>query len=74
MTAPFAFRAHQSRFAGGATDEFMAQMAKEHNNANCIAIGSRTVTEELALKMVSIWLDTEFEGGRHQIRIEKIEN
>ena len=55
-------------------NEWSAQMTKKHNNANCIAIGSRAVTEELALKMVSIWLDTEFEGGRHQIRIEKIEN
>ncbi len=54
-------------------NEWSAQMAKEHNNSNCIAIGSRIVTEEMALKMVSIWLDTEFEGGRHAIRIQKIE-
>lgn len=54
-------------------DEWSAQMTKEHNNANCIAIGARPVPEELALKIVGIWLDTEFEGGRHQRRVEKIE-
>ena len=54
-------------------DEWSAQMTKEHNNANCIAIGARPVPEALALKIVGIWLDAEFEGGRHQRRIEKIE-
>lgn len=54
-------------------NEWSAQMTKKHNNANCIAIGLRTVTEDLALKIVGIWLDTEFEGGRHIARIEKIE-
>ena len=54
-------------------NEWSAQMTKEHNNANCIAIGSRTVTKEMALKMVGIWLDAEFAGGRHKIRVEKIE-
>lgn len=55
-------------------DEWSAQMTKEHNNANCIAIGSRTTTEETALKMVGIWLDAKFKGGRHAIRVQKIEN
>ena len=54
-------------------NEWSAQMTKEHNNANCIAIGSRTVSEAIALKMVGIWLDAEFKGGRHAIRVEKIE-
>lgn len=54
-------------------DEWSAQMTKEHNNANCIAIGARPVSEELALKIVGIWLDAEFEGGRHTRRVEKIE-
>ena len=54
-------------------DEWSAQMTKAHNNANCISIGARPVPEELALKIVSIWLDSEYEGGRHQRRIEKIE-
>ena len=54
-------------------DEWSAQMTKEHNNANCISIGARPVSEALALKIVSIWLDSAFEGGRHQRRIDKIE-
>jgi len=54
-------------------DEWSAEMTKLHNNANCIAMGARPVSEELALKIVEIWLKTEFEGGRHLRRIEKIE-
>lgn len=54
-------------------DEWSAEMTKLHNNANCIAMGARPVSEALALKIVGIWLDTEFEGGRHIRRIEKIE-
>jgi ribose 5-phosphate isomerase B len=55
-------------------DEWSAQMTKEHNDANCIAIGARPVNEELALKIVGTWLDAEFEGGRHQRRVRKIED
>ncbi len=54
-------------------DEWSAQMTKEHNDANCISIGARPVPEALALKIVGIWLDAEFEGGRHQRRVDKIE-
>ena len=54
-------------------DEWSAEMTKLHNNANCIAMGARPVSEELALKIVGIWLDTEFEGGRHIARVNKIE-
>ncbi|MEN8661400.1 MAG: ribose 5-phosphate isomerase B [Lentimonas sp.] len=54
-------------------DEWSAKMTKLHNNANCIAMGARPVPEELALKLVGIWLDTEFEGGRHIARVDKIE-
>ncbi len=54
-------------------NEWSAEMTKLHNNANCIAIGARPVPEELALKIVATWLDTEFEGGRHTRRVEKIE-
>ncbi|MFU8847836.1 MAG: ribose 5-phosphate isomerase B [Opitutales bacterium] len=54
-------------------DEWSAQLTKEHNNANCIAIGARPVPEELALKIVARWLDSEFEGGRHARRVDKIE-
>lgn len=54
-------------------DEWSAEMTKLHNNANCIAIGARPVPEALALKLVGIWLDTEFEAGRHTRRVDKIE-
>lgn len=54
-------------------DEWSAQMTKEHNNANCIAIGARPVSETLAIKIVETWLDAKFEGGRHTTRVGKIE-
>jgi len=54
-------------------DEWSAEMTKIHNNANCIAIGARPVPEGLALKIVALWLDGQFEGGRHARRVEKIE-
>ena len=54
-------------------DLWTAEMASKHNNANCIAIGSRATSEELSLQIIEKWLSTEFEGGRHLNRIEKIE-
>lgn len=54
-------------------NEQTARWAREHNDANVLSIGQRTITEEMALKIVRIWLDTPFEGGRHQRRIEQIE-
>ena len=48
-------------------------MTKEHNNANCIAMGARTITEAEALKIVRAWLDATFQGGRHAARVQKIE-
>ncbi|NQT25271.1 ribose 5-phosphate isomerase B [candidate division KSB1 bacterium] len=50
-----------------------AKWAKSHNDANVIAIGERTIPKELALQIVDVWLESEFEGGRHLRRIEKIE-
>ena len=54
------------------TDEFMAQMAKEHNNANILVLGGRVLAEDLAVKMVNVWLDSSYEAGRHQRRLDKI--
>jgi len=54
------------------TDPFMAQMAKEHNNANILVLGGRVLNESEAREMVAIWLDVTFEGGRHQGRLDKI--
>jgi ribose 5-phosphate isomerase B len=55
-----------------ATDEFMAQMAREHNNANILVLGGRVLSVDKATKMVNVWLDSSYEGGRHQRRIDKI--
>jgi ribose 5-phosphate isomerase B len=54
------------------TDEFMALMAKEHNNANILVLGGRVLTIDLACRMVETWLDAAYEGGRHQRRLDKI--
>ena len=50
-----------------------AQLARSHNDANVLALGERLLSEDLALEIVDIWLETEFEGGRHQRRIEQID-
>ncbi|MEM1058302.1 MAG: ribose 5-phosphate isomerase B [Verrucomicrobiota bacterium] len=52
-------------------DEYTAEYGRKHNDCNCISIGKRTIPLELALKIVRIYLATEFEGGRHVPRIEK---
>jgi ribose 5-phosphate isomerase B len=54
------------------TDSFMARMAKEHNNANILALGGRVLNPASACEMVASWLDADFEGGRHQSRLDKI--
>ncbi len=54
-------------------DLFTAEMAKEHNNANILVIGARVTDKALAKEIVKIWLTTEFAGGRHQRRLDKIE-
>lgn len=50
----------------------LAQLARQHNNANVICIPTRFVSKELALEMVEAFLTTPFEGGRHQNRVQKI--
>lgn len=54
------------------TDPFMAQMAKEHNNANILVLGGRVTTAEKGREIVAAWLDATFAGGRHQSRLDKI--
>ena len=54
------------------TDEFMAEMTRRHNNANIIALGGRVITPEKAKLLVKAWYTAEFEGGRHQKRIDMI--
>lgn len=55
------------------TNEFTAEMSRKHNDANMMALGARVTDQELALKMVDIWLNTEFEEGRHKRRVDMIE-
>ena len=50
-----------------------ARLGRQHNNANVLSLGERMVSLETALQLVQIWLDTPFEGGRHQHRIELID-
>jgi len=54
------------------TDEYMARMAREHNNANILVLGGRVLDGMTAVRIVSIWLDAVYEGGRHQRRLDKI--
>ncbi len=55
------------------TNEFTAEMSKKHNNANMVAFGARVSDQELVIRMVDIWLNTQFEEGRHQRRVDQIE-
>ncbi|MDH3813366.1 MAG: ribose 5-phosphate isomerase B [Acidobacteriota bacterium] len=54
-------------------DAFTAEMARCHNDANVLCIGSRSTGPGVAEQIVRIFLETSFEGGRHQRRVEKIE-
>jgi len=51
-----------------------ARLGRQHNNANVLSLGQRMVTLESALDLVKIWLETPFEGGRHQRRIDLIDS
>ena len=46
-----------------------AELAREHNDANVLSMGERLIAEDLALQIVRIWLETGFDGGRHQRRV-----
>ena len=54
------------------SEPFTAKMARVHNNCNILAFGARVVGAELAKMIVETWLDAEFEGGRHQRRVDLI--
>jgi ribose 5-phosphate isomerase B len=55
-------------------DEFTSKMAKEHNNANILCLGGRTTSFESAKIYISTWLNSAYEGGRHQRRLDKLDN
>lgn len=54
------------------TNEYMAEMTKRHNNANIISLGGRVVSPEEAAAIVKAWFNAEYEGGRHQKRLDII--
>jgi ribose 5-phosphate isomerase B len=54
-------------------NEESARLGRMHNNANVISLGQRMMTEEMALQIVRVWLETPFEGGRHQKRIDELD-
>lgn len=53
-------------------DTLSAEMTRRHNNANMLALGAGILGKNLAQRIVEVWLDTEFEGGRHQRRVDKM--
>lgn len=54
------------------SDLMSARLTRQHNDTNMMAMGAGVVGEKLALEIVDVWLSTEFEGGRHQRRVEKM--
>ena len=58
---------------GLCTSVEMATLTKQHNNANVLALGGRTTPTDLALQIVDAWLDTDFEGGRHERRTNMLD-
>jgi len=53
-------------------DLYTARLSRAHNDANVLSIGGRIVAPELAREILTVWLNTPFEGGRHQRRIEQL--
>jgi ribose 5-phosphate isomerase B len=56
------------------TSEYQARMSRAHNDANVLILGGRVTGVEIALSILRTWLETSFEGGRHQRRIDRIES
>lgn len=58
--------------AASLTDVYSAEMSRKHNDLNVLCLGSRVIGEGLALKLLDVFLNTEFEGGRHEGRVQKM--
>ena len=54
-------------------DSFCAEMTRRHNNANILCLGGRVTGPELALRIVEIFLNTPFDGGRHKTRVDMLD-
>ena len=63
---------HQKIRAALCWKKELSELARKHNDANIISIPARFVSKKLAFEMIKIFLETDFEGGRHQRRIDKI--
>ncbi|MDY0362773.1 MAG: ribose 5-phosphate isomerase B [Desulforegulaceae bacterium] len=61
---------HKGIRAALCNDIFSAKMSRLHNNSNVLVMGGRVVGDILAMEIVDTWLETEFEGGRHQKRLD----
>lgn len=59
--------------AAAATDVTLARLSREHNNANVLTLGERTTPPEVARRVLDVFLDTPFAGGRHERRVSKID-
>ena len=57
----------------GGPDEIIS-LSRQHNNANILSLAARFIEQEHAINVIKLWLSTEFEGGRHQKRIEKLDS
>ncbi|HUU69436.1 MAG TPA: ribose 5-phosphate isomerase B [Planctomycetota bacterium] len=53
-------------------NEYTTEMARKHNNANVLCMGARVLPAEMIEKLVKVWLESSFEGGRHQRRVSKV--
>src|SRR6195256_3195770 len=53
-------------------NEEVARLSRQHNDANVLSLGQRVIAEDLVFKIVRVWIDTPFEGGRHQKRVEQL--
>lgn len=53
-------------------NEEVARLSRQHNDANVLSLGQRVIPEEMAMKIVRTWLDTAFEGGRHERRVAQL--
>ena len=65
---------HRGVRAAVAYDETTARLSRQHNDANVLALGGRTLDHDEALRILDAWLDTPFEGGRHARRVAEIED
>ncbi|ADO45265.1 sugar-phosphate isomerase, RpiB/LacA/LacB family [Hydrogenobacter thermophilus TK-6] len=61
-------------YAALCTNEYMAKVSRQHNNANILCLGGRVLGDALAISIVEAWLSADFEGGRHERRVSLIKS